>query len=85
LEKKKMPEINVHDWIEIVGAIFAAGGFYQMMKSLKSDVSAIKSDLLKLNEVIMKVALNEQRQSNFEAATNERLAGLREMFAKAHQ
>jgi hypothetical protein len=73
-----MPEISVHDWLEVIGAVFAAGGFYQMMRNLKTDVGAIKQDLQKLNQVMMTVALNEQRQTNFENMTNERIKELKD-------
>lgn len=75
-----MPEITVHDWIEIVGLIFAAGTFYQAMKSMKTDVTAIKADLVRLNQVVMDVALSNQRQDNFERSANDRFARMEEIL-----
>lgn len=73
-----LENVSVHDWTEIGAAIFACGGFYQMMKALKTDVSAIKTDLLRLNQVIMDLALSRQQQNNFELATLERFKRLEE-------
>lgn len=73
-----MPELTIHDWMEIIAAVFAGGGFYQAMKNLTSKVSKIEADLIKLNDVVMQVALNKKDQDNFASAMLERFKRIEE-------
>lgn len=75
-------EITVHDWIEIIGAAVAVGGFISGMRALRSDVNDLKKDMKLLNQVVMDMALSKQRQDNFERATNERLEAQNKRFDK---
>lgn len=84
-------EVNLGSLLIVASVIFSAGGFYAVSRwenqrnkedmkrinaELKEDITDIKADLKKLNEVVVNVALQNQRLDN----QGERVNGLEQRF-----
>ncbi len=72
--------IGAGNLLVAASVIFSAGGFYYVTrgdnKRMRDDITDIKSDLKALNKVIMDVAVQDQRITNLEKRTDERLGAV---------